>query len=156
MTMQSPIEFECSQVIPKSANAICTEIANLDRWSDFEGYAFLPGIQTATFEKHTEDMIGSRIRVLNKDGSTHFEEIDAWEVGQKVSMKLHEFSPPLSRLATHFNEEWEFQAQNGSTLTTRKFQLYPKNSGTRPFLWLIALFFKRAITQHLEGMAKDN
>ncbi len=153
--MTTPIEFECSQVIPKSANVICAEIANLDRWPEFEGYAFLPGIQSATFEKQTEDMLGTRIRVLNKDGSTHVEEIYAWEVGQKVSMKLHEFSPPLSRLATHFNEEWDFQDQSGSTMVTRKFQLFPKNMGTRPFLWLISLFFKRAIAQHLEKMAKN-
>lgn len=153
--MKSPIEFECTKSIPKTASAICAEIVNLERWPEFEGYAFLPGIQSATFEKQTEDMLGSRIRVLNKDGSTHIEEIYAWEIGQKVCMQLCEFSPPLCHLASHFNEEWDFQEQSGSTMVTRKFQLFPKNVGTRPFLWFISLFFKRAIAQHLEKMAKD-
>jgi hypothetical protein len=53
-----PITFMCQEVIPRSAVAICAEIADLARWSEFTGYAFLPGIASAAYERRTDDMVG--------------------------------------------------------------------------------------------------
>lgn len=69
-------------------------------------------------------------------------------------MKLQAFTPPLSRLATHFIEEWRFEVGDGGTLVTRTFQLFAASAWTRPFLWMISLFFRRAIAQHLAEMAE--
>ena len=65
-------------------------------------------------------------------------------------MKLHEFTPPLSRLASHFTEEWHLQPTTGGTHVTRSFQMVATHSLTRPFLWLISLLFRRAIARHLD------
>lgn len=148
-----PITFECCQVIPKSPAEICSEIADTVRWSEFGGYAILPGIAQADYEHRTDDMVGSRIRVRNKDGSQHVEEIVEWQAGKRVVMKLHDFTPPLSRLASYFLEEWDLADRSDGTLVTRRFQMVPKHSLTRPFLWLISLFFRRAIARHLNEMA---
>lgn len=100
-----PIRFACSATIQKSAPAIGAEIADVARWREFRGYGPLPGIARAAYELRTEQMVGSRIRVHSTDGSTHVEEITAWEPGVQVAMRLGEFTPPLCHLASHFTEE---------------------------------------------------
>ena len=154
-----PIEFECTTIILGTPAQIAANIADVERWSEFKGYGFLPGIAKAEYEQRTADMVGSRLRVLNTDGSRHREEFCEWNPGvnpgQKIIIKLHDFSPPVNRLATHFIEEWNFAASDHATLVRRSFQLFPKQPITRPFLWLISLVFKRAIARHLAEMAAE-
>ena len=149
----SPITFSCSQVIPKSAVAICTEIADMSRWSEFNGHGPVPGIANAEYETRTPSMVGSRIRVQNEDGSTHVEEILAWEAGEKVVMRLQAFASPLSHLVAHIVETWSFAPAANGTLVTRSFEMVAKSGLKRPFVWLISLFFRRAIAAHLDLMA---
>ena len=149
-----PIVFQCRQLIPRSTADICAEVADLDRWRTFDGYGILPGIASAVYESRAETMVGSRIRVHNRDGSNHVEEIYRWVPGQAIAMKFSDFSPPLSHLATHFTEEWHFEAQESATLVTRTFHLFPTRSTTRPVLWLISLLFRRAIARHLAEIAQ--
>lgn len=149
-----PITFHCHKHIPHTGEDICNAIANVDAWSQFGGYGVLPGIQSAAYETRTENMVGSRIRVRNTDGSGHVEDIYRWVPGQAVAMKLHEFTRPLSLLATHFTEEWSLQPASQGTAVTRSFQMYPTRSMTRPFLWLISQLFRRAIARHLDEMAR--
>lgn len=149
-----PITFECHKMIPKSGEGIFSEIADVSRWSEFGGYGILPGIEKAEYEKRTQEMVGSRIRVRNTDGSSHVEEIYKWLPCKEAGMRFHEFTPPLRSLAAHFTEEWRLKAGNGEgTYVVRRFELYPKRLATRPFLWLISLLFRRAIAQHLDEIA---
>ena len=150
-----PIAFQFTRLIPTSASDICAAIVDVDRWSEFGGYGILPGIEKAVFEKQTADMVGSRIRVRNTDGSQHVEEIYKWIPGQEIAMKFHEFTPPLSYLATHFTEEWHLKAEGYATHVTRSFEMFPRRLTTRPLLWLISLLFRRAIARHLEEMSGD-
>lgn len=151
-----PIIFACSATIPKPPVAICNEIADLSRWSEFPGYGFLPSIEKAVYDTRTESMVGSRIRVHNSDGSTHTETITKWQVGESVVMKLHEFSPPLAHFADHFVEEWRFDPlPDGTTHVTRSFEMWPKRGVFRPILWLVSLIFRRAIDRHLALMSSQ-
>ena len=68
-------------------------------------------------------------------------------------MKMHDFTPPLSRLATHFVETWTFAEAETGTMVTRSFQLFPQAVWTRPLLWGISLLFRRAIGRQLGEMA---
>ena len=68
-------------------------------------------------------------------------------------MKFHDFTPPLSYLATHFTEEWNLKATSNGTHVTRTFRLYPSQRATRPLLWLISLLLRQAIRQHLEDVS---
>jgi hypothetical protein len=147
-----PITFACRRAIPQPAEAIADDIADMSRWPEFNGYAFLPGIERAEYETRTAEMVGSRIRVRNRDGSGHVEVITEWQPGRRITMRIGEFTPPLSRLASHFIEDWRFEAAAGGTGVTRSFDLYPARPLTRPFLWLISLFFRRAIDAHLADM----
>lgn len=150
-----PIKFSRSQFIAKAAVEIGLEIANLDNWTDFKGHGLLPGIKSAVYEKKTEEMVGSRIKVENTDGSGHVEEILKWEPGKAIQMKLCEFTPPLSRLASHFTEDWDFEVRENGTQVSRGFALYPTSAFSRPFLWLISRFFRQAIAKHLRQMAEQ-
>jgi hypothetical protein len=147
-----PIQFRCGQVIPRTPSEICSAIANVARWDEFSGYGILPGIERAEYEIRTDGMVGSRIRVRNRDGSEHVEEITRWDPESGIAMEFRDFTPPLSRLATHFIEEWSFKDQDNATLVTRSFQMFASRSATRPIVWLISLFLRRAIARHLAEM----
>lgn len=149
-----PIVFVCTQTIPLPASTIGTAIADVTRWADFQGYGFLPGIASATYEQRTSNMVGSRIRVRNTDGSAHCEAFCVWEEGQRIVLKLDSFTPPLDALATHFIEEWRFAARGNGTFVTRRFELFPKRTLARPLLWLIARFLRQAVIRQLAQMAK--
>ena len=150
----NPIEFHCSQLMKRSANDICMQIVDTANWSYFKGAGMLPGIAHAEYERRTDDMIGSRIRVQNTDGSQHVEEIYRWTLGQDVAMRFENFTPPLRRLATHFTEEWRFASVKEGTHVTRTFKLYPKNVIGWLMLQLISYPFKQAIAKHMQEMAQ--
>ena len=151
-----PISLEVKKNISLTAKEICLKIAEVENWNDFNGYAMLPGIEKAEYEHQMDEMIGSRISVLNSDGSQHIEEILEWEDGKRILMKLHKFSPPLSKFSTHFIEEWDFvSAKKNKTIVMRKFQIFPKSFLTRPFMWFISVFFKKAIIIHMDEMEKE-
>ncbi len=131
---------------------IARQILDLARWPEFRGYGVLPGIRAAEFEARTPEVVGTRIRVSNTDGSTHVEEVVEWEPDRRLHLRMGEFSPPLSRLATGFDETWEFGPADGGTRVVRSFELHPKSATTRPLIWLISILMKRAIARHLRQM----
>ena len=69
---------------------------------------------------------------------------------------MGEFSPPLSRLATGFEETWDFRCIGPDTRVVRTFELHATSRATRPLLWLISLLLKRAIARHLRQMREDS
>lgn len=148
----TPLSFACHETLPLAPEEIARQILDLSKWPEFHGCWPIPGIKTAEFEVHTPDIIGTRIRVTNRDGSTHIEEIRVWEPDRQLRLHMHEFSPPVSRLATGFDEAWEFEKLDNGTKVTRSFQLYPKSAMARLPLRLVAIFLKRAIGRHLREM----
>ncbi|MCP5100629.1 MAG: hypothetical protein GY943_34195 [Chloroflexi bacterium] len=46
-----PIIFKCNRFIRKTAVSIATDIADVSRWQEFNGYGFLPGIEQARYER---------------------------------------------------------------------------------------------------------
>ena len=110
-----PITFTCEATLPFAPEDIARQILDLTRWPEFRGYWPIPGIQAAEFEARTPDIVGSRIRVTSRDGSSHVEEIVEWQPGQRIGLHMKEFSAPLSRLAAGFEETWEFQRAGDAT-----------------------------------------
>ncbi len=147
-----PITFSCEAMLPQKPEEIATQILDLSKWPEFNGYGPLPGIKQAEFETRTTEIIGTRIRVTNRDGSTHVEEIVEWQPTQRLRLHMHEFSPPVSRLATSFDETWGFERNGNETHIVRSFEMHPTSTLTRPLLWVISFLLKRAIARHLEQM----
>jgi hypothetical protein len=147
-----PITFSCEATLADPPEGIAEQILDLDLWPGFEGYGPLPGIKAAEFEARTPEVVGTRIRVTNADGSTHVEEVVEWEPERRLRLRMGEFSPPLSRLATGFDETWEFGLAEGGTRVVRSFELHPRSVATRPLLWLISIPLKKAIARHLRQM----
>jgi hypothetical protein len=147
-----PIQFACHAVFPLPAESIAAQILELDRWPEFSGYGPLPGIRSAEFEVRTPEVVGTRIRVTNRDGSRHVEEIVEWHPRHTVRLQFGDFSPPVSRLATQFEETWRFEESGEATHVTREFALHPKSRLARMALWLNAKLLKRAVDRHLEQM----
>ena len=144
-----PIRFACQETLPYPPEQIARQVLDLPRWPEFRGYGVLPGIKSAAFERQTPEVVGTRIRVANTDGSTHTEEIVEWEPERHLRLRIGDFSPPLSRLATGFDETWEFTPAGAETQVLRSFELHPHSNWTRPVVWLISMSLKRAIARHL-------
>ena len=144
-----PITFVCKATLPLAPEDIANQILDVAKWPDFLGYGPIPGIKTAEFEIRTANIVGSRIRVTNLDGSTHAEEIVEWQPDQRLQLQMQDFSPPLSRLATGFIETWEFQRVGNDTKVLRSFEMNAKSIAAWPVLWLISIILKRAIARHL-------
>jgi hypothetical protein len=151
-----PITFACEETLHMLFKQIAEQILDVSRWSSFRGYALLPGIKAAEFEVKTTEIVGSRIRVTDTDGSNHVEEIVGWEPDSRIRLHMREFSPPLSRLATGFEETWEFHRIGQDTRVVRSFKLHARSRVTRPLLWLISILLKRAIARHLRQMASSD
>ena len=149
----TPITFQHRRFVARTAGEIAAEIADLSRWPEFDGYGPLPGITSAAYGELGGAMTGARIRVQNDDGSSHLETVEVWQPPERIVMRLHEFTPPLSRLASHFVEEWRFDAADGGSEVTRQLQLYPRSPLARPALWFISLLMRCAIARHLEKIA---
>jgi hypothetical protein len=141
--------FVCQKRLSATPEEIAQSILDVARWPEFNGFGPIPGIQHAEFEHRTEAVVGSRIRVVNRDGSTHVEEIILWDPPRRLWIKLHQFSPPVSRLATSFDEMWDFQPSKNATLVTRIFALHPKAWWAWLPLKIVAYFLRRAIDRHL-------
>ncbi len=150
-----PIRFTCHATLALKPKEIASQILDLSKWSEFNGYGLLPGIMQAEFEKKTDEIVGTRIRVTNRDGSTHVEEIVEWEPTRRLRLHMSEFSPPVSRLATAFDETWKFERVGDRTKVVRSFEMHPKSILTKPLLWLVSFLLKRAIARHLEQMRHD-
>ncbi len=148
----SPVTFSCLGRLLLTPQQIAAQILDLPRWPEFAGFGPLPGIRNASFESRTPDVVGTRIRVTNTDGSTHVEEITVWQPDRIIQLRMQGFSPPLSRLATHFVETWEFNDSSGATDVRRSFELHPRGWWTKPALWMIARLLKRAISKHLRQL----
>jgi len=147
-----PITFSCRELLTASPAQICQQIARVESWREFHGYGPLPGIASAQYERRTPGMKGSRIRVRNRDGSGHVEEITEWNPEERIVMQLQEFSSPLGTFADRFVEEWEFTPGPDGTQVRRKFSLYPVSAVARVPLWAISLLLRRAIARHLRQM----
>lgn len=151
----TPIRFSCAATLVQSPEEIASSILDLGNWPQFAGYGPLPGIQQAEFEVRTPGIVGTRIRVTNRDGSTHVEEIVEWNPTRRVQLHMRDFSPPVSRLATGFDETWDFEVTPEGTRTVRSFALHPKSLLTRPVLWLISFLLKGAIAAHLQQLRQQ-
>jgi hypothetical protein len=147
-----PITFTCDATLPLAAEDIARQILDPTKWPDFHGYWPIPGIKVAEFDVQTPDIVGSRIRVTNLDGSTHVEEIVEWRPNCRIRLQMKEFSTPLSRWATGFEETWEFKSTELGTHVARSFHLHAKSFPTRLLLQVISFLLKRAIARHLREM----
>jgi len=147
-----PITFSCEVTVPLAPEQIAAQILDLAQWTEFKGYGVLPGIKSAEFEVRTLSIVGTRIRVTNTDGSSHVEKIVKWEPDRLLRLDMEQFSPPLSRLATHFVETWAFERIDAQTRAIRSFEWHAKSAIAKPILWLISILLKRAIARHLRQM----
>ena len=146
-----PISFSCHETVALAPDDIARQILDVTKWLDFKGFGPIPGIKTAEFEVRTPDIVGSRIRVTNTDGSKHVEEIAEWQPNHRLRLCMKDFSAPLSRLATGIEETWEFERVGDETKVTRTFQMHATSALTRPVLWVMSLLLKKAVARHMRN-----
>lgn len=149
-----PVKFSCVETLPLSAHELSQQLLDVANWNTFEGYSFIPAISSAEYEVQLPGIVGSKIRVTNEDGSQHLEEIIRWDLPRRIDLEMREFSKPLSRFATKFEETWEFHpAKKGSgTRVVRSIRIYPKSAWKWGLMWLLSIALKKAIARHLRSI----
>lgn len=133
-------------------NDIAAAILDTSRWAEFEGWGPLPGIRSAEFVQRTDDVVGSCIQVVNRDGSRHVEEITRWEPPDRLELTLSSFPAPLRWLAVRFVEGWDFERSEESWMVTRWMRIEPRGFVTRPLLVPIAFMLRRAMLRHVRPL----
>lgn len=145
-----PIEINIHGSTNQTPHEICAFFLETERWPEFTRYSILPGIKQASFENKTPELVGSRIRVFNTDGSTHVEEIVEWNEDHKIILRFQDFSAPLKYLASHFVEEWQFHRLGTVTELTRSMTFHPKGL----FGWLMLIPISRLMKKAFEQNAR--
>lgn len=140
----SSLKISVSSRLEISPEKVFQEILLTENWESFRGFGPLPGIKQAQFTTQTPEVVGSKIKVVNSDGSSHVETITNWQKPHSIDMHLSEFSPPLAYFASHFTERWQIS----DTVVVRSMTLHAKSIATVPILWLIGIFLKRALLSH--------
>ena len=148
----NPITFSCEATLSLAPEEIARQLLDLTKWPAFHGYGPIPGIKAAALDLQTTEIVGTRIRVTNCDGSSHIEEIVEWQPDHRLRLHMKGFSPPLSRLATMFEETWEFKRTESGCHVTRTFRLYDRSFLARLPLKVISFFLCKAIARHLREM----
>ncbi len=144
-----PITIQVQGVTKQSTEEICSTLLNLERWPEFEGYSILPGIERAEFETQIPNVVGTRIKVHNKDGSSHVEEIIEWDTSCWVVLKFQDFSPPIKNFATHFIEVWDLKKNNSEVEFRRSMDMHPKGL----IGWLVLMPISRLMKKAFEQQA---
>ena len=93
-----PIEVKISGFVAQTSQQICRQFLDISRWSEFEGYGFLPGVKSVQYQVTTPNMVGTKFRVINTDGSSHTEEIIEWDEERIIKLKFQDFDSALKTL----------------------------------------------------------
>ena len=127
----------------------------IEKWNDFKGFGIIPGIKTANFIIKTDSIKGTIICVKNSDGSSHKEEILAFEKDTYLKIKMYDFSKPLSYFASFFIEEWALKKIEDGYKVERSMTLHSKGMISKFILKVISRSLKKAIHVHTEYVVRE-
>jgi hypothetical protein len=127
----------------------------IEKWNDFKGFGIIPGIKTANFIIKTDSIKGTIIQVKNSDGSSHKEEILAFEKDTYLKIKMYDFSKPLSYFASFFIEEWALKKIEDGYKVERSMTLLSKGMISKFILKVISRSLKKAIQVHTEYVVRE-
>jgi hypothetical protein len=150
------IEFAVSMTTTKSPQALCDEVLDASSWKSFAGYGPIPGITQANMSDRSASWIGTRFSVQNSDGSRHAETVIEYVPGDRLSLRMDGFTPPLGKFATHFVERWRFVTAGTGTLVVRSFELHPRHWAGNIPLWLVSIFLRKAVQIHLKALCTES
>lgn len=127
----------------------------IEKWNDFKGLGIIPGIKNANFIIKSESIQGSIIQVENTDGSSHKEELLAFEKDKYIKIKMYDFSKPLSYFANFFIEEWVLKKIEDGYKIERSMTLYSKGIFSNFILKVVSQSLKKAILKHTEYVLQE-
>ena len=149
------IQFKVTGKTLLTPEEIVNGMFNVSNWTSFKGKGPVPGIKEVDIVARDKSIIDTVFKVKNSDGSHHEETIIDYAPNNYLVMKLHKFSSPLNKFASHFKEIWTYNRQNNRTHFERTFELYPKNFPGSVLLRFIAYFFKKAVEDHSKIIANE-
>lgn len=138
--------------LPYPPRALTARMLDVEQWREFRGYGPIPGIRSAVFELRTPQVVGSRIRVVNRDGSRHVEQVETWDPDRRVVMRFGEFSAPLRWLARAMLDTWDFTPAGPGCRGRREMLMEARSFVAYPCVWVISWWLKAALRRHLHEL----
>lgn len=133
-------------IIDRPIEAVWAYLLDPTHLTDFAGYGPIPGIASARVEG--SEGLGMRRIITNTDGSTHREEVIAYEPPRRIVDRIDGFDSPVRLLARHITDEFRFEPRGEATELVRTFEVELRS----PLLWPIARVMRalmaRAIARH--------
>jgi hypothetical protein len=150
------ITFSIDVTSTVSPDEILEGIFDVDKWTSFAGYGPLPGIRKVIKESPMNAPLGTVFYVENTDGSQHRETVMDIDPSRSITMKIDDFAPPLSSLATHFVERWDFCDFDTSHRIIRTFELHSTTRFSTIPLWAISHLLRKAVKRHTDYVTKQH
>jgi hypothetical protein len=115
----NPTTFYAEETHNSPPREIAERLLDPRRTRRFGRQMVAPGVAAAEFEQRTADVVGTRIRVTRKDGSSYVEEIIEWEPETHVAMEVKDFSESMASAGYRFKESWDFERIGDKTKVCR-------------------------------------
>ena len=114
-----PTTFYAEETYRSPPHVISERLLDPRRTRRFGRQMAAPGVATAEYEQRTANVVGTRIRVTRKDGSSYVEEIIEWEPETHVAMEVKDFSASMASAGYRFKESWDFERIGDKTKVCR-------------------------------------
>lgn len=152
--MMKPTTFTWKEIHKSAPAVLAKRILDLRRVREVGNESVVPGIASATFETRTADVVGTRIHVKSKDGTSYVEEVTEWEPERRVTLEVKEFSESMASSGYRFEESWEFQRLGNKTHVVRSLTVYDKSANTRPEPHQTSVNMSGAFSRHLRHIGQ--
>lgn len=115
----------------------------------FTGYGPIPGVVSI---RELDPVLGSGARreILNRDGSTHREQITAFTRPFCHVAEITGLKPPFAWLVGSMQDRWNFRQEGNDTVLDRSFEIRLKSGFAYPLVAVLARFLRAAMRRHLE------
>jgi hypothetical protein len=119
-------------------------------WSEFAGFAFIPGIVQATQRVPGPVVKGTIHDVTNSDGSHHVEEVVALERPRTHTRRIFGLTGAFALVVRSMDETWSFSTLPNGCEARRRFDFELTSVVAAPVGLALMIPFRAAMRRHAE------
>ena len=147
LSVSQSFELKCTVEVAFDDTLDCAH------WTEFAGFAFIPGIVRAVPRTPGTVVVGSTYDVTNSDGSHHEEEVVALDRPRTSVRRIFGLSGAFALLVRQMEETWTFSPLPSGCIARRVFEFEVTNSLLSPVGAVLLVPFRKAMQRHAERIA---
>ncbi len=117
-------------------------------WTEFAGWAFIPGIVGAKQRSAGPVILGTMHDVTNSDGSHHVEEVVAFDRPTTHTRRISSLTGAFALLVRRMDEVWSFRPSPRGCKAKRRFEFELTTPLALPIGLGLLLPFRQAMLRH--------